>query len=154
MEDTKKQVFKVLVSGDDGWEVFKIWGELLNIDLITWPDVIPTPDKFVEGFLLWLFVCNDLWMTDSIVYFTQFLYSNFGANDFFDSVISILNWLYSVLVQFPSEIPHEILVRNFVCILFEIVTNIVNLFHSKMQLPTLKSPSEISFLKHSSVLFV
>lgn len=154
MEDTKKQIFEVLVSGDDSWQVFKIGGELLNADLVPRLDIIPTPDKFVEDLLLGLFVCDDLWMTNSIVYFTQLLNSNFRSNNFSHSIISILNWLYSILVQLASEILHEVLIGNFVAVGFEIIANVSNLFLSEVEFPALKSPPEVSFLEHSGALFV
>ena len=73
MENTKKQIFKVLVTRNDCWQVLKVSSEFLYTDLVPRLDVVPAPNELVESLLFRFFIANDLRMTLCIINFANLL---------------------------------------------------------------------------------
>ena len=144
----------MLISWDNCWKVFIKRGELFEANFITWFNIVPTPNEFIERLFFWFPVCYDFWMASSIINFSQFFYSYFWPKKFSHSVIGILNSFDSVLIKFSFNVFQEVRVGNITAIRSKVITKIAGLLFSEMEFSTLQSPSKIIFIKWTCVLLI
>jgi hypothetical protein len=130
VEHTEKQILEMLVSWNYGWKILEISCELVNCYFVPWFNVVPAPNKFVESLFLWFFVGNHFGVTSRIVNLSDLLQSNFGSNQFSNSIVRVLNRFESILVKFTSEVLHEHGIGDVVSIGLEVIAQVSHFLFS------------------------
>lgn len=72
MEDAEQEILEVVIARDHAGEVFEVSSKLLQFHIVVRLDVVPTPHKLVECFLLALLASQHLRMPPGIIGLPQF----------------------------------------------------------------------------------